>query len=304
MKRLFFAAMCAAIVSLGLVSCAKEDPAEGVNVDSALPCRATISGTAYVNINQGGNTLVEFAKAGTVLTLTATNASLLGDNNLPGNHVATTTVGTDGTFSAAFPARTDGTAVTVTITAGEFLLKDIYSGANNYSDATFAATPVEVAVIRDATYVKDLQFNSTVLSGSQKQAGWEKGTYVFKNIRYRSDNTDYTVMSTPSEFEVKITVGKNNFIPARQSDLILTGKVTNGTLTIELDAPTVAVHTYGLPFTVTGATILDVKGAGNITNKYIFSFNDSGSIFGGANARIEENQDILMTRGTQITFNE
>lgn len=304
MKKVFNYLLLASVfvIFIAFSSCAKEDPAEAVDINAVFSHKAKISGTAYVNINQGGSELVKFVPAGTNLVLTATNASLLG-NSAAGNYVVSTTVGENGHYEAVFPTRTDGTTITVTINVSEFTLDNIFSDPTTYATNRFSASPVTVDILRDSEYVRDLKFNATPLVDSQQEDGWEMGTYVYSDIQYANDDNDPSKRTNPENFKVKITISKNNFVPALQSDLILNGEVISGKLTINTKAPTVDVNSSGLPFTVEGSTILEVKNTDNKYDKYIFTFNQSGAIYGGEKAKIEKTK-TQMVRGTKISSGE
>ena len=277
------------ILSLVLMSCAKEDPAKGISV-STFTSTATVNGTAYLNINSG-NVHKQFVPAGTQLAFTIA-WSCLGISDATGNFVATTTVDANGKYTIQLPARSDGTAVTVTIT-GNPLVEDVVNGLRTEKQL-FTLSETTVSIIKDFTYEKNLSYKKDGANLSESEA-WVEGTYTL-NVRYMaSTSTDETPI--PNQTVVKVTIAKNQFVPARENDMVFTETVKDGgTITIKMPAPTVQMRVSGLVISLESAVILDYT-VGTNTNKHIFTMSQTGKIIGGTTVN---GGKVVYTRGSQI----
>ncbi|MCL2072615.1 MAG: hypothetical protein FWH18_01740 [Marinilabiliaceae bacterium] len=274
MRNLFCVALLATMI-LGIFSCAKDDPAEGINIEETFASRATVEGTVYLNINESPTNFIEFVPEGTILSFTIPNIAF-GIANATGNYVAYATVGNNGRYSVELPTRNDGGDINVTINGNPFTL-DVTNGSRIETKLFELPLPLNTqSIISGFTYQKNLTYTQ---SGDNLMVTetWEKGNF---RARFVYNNPAETPI--PSGTTVKITIKADQFVPKRVNDYVSTATIgSDGVLTFSLDAPTPQMRPGGLDVTLQSAVILNVTN-GDQTIKYLFNLNKTYQIYGGA----------------------
>lgn len=293
--------LMATVLTTSFNSCANEDPAEGLSIESAFTSKATITGYVHLNTNQTSDNVIKFVPPGTQLSFTVKN-SAYGISS-PGNYIATTTVGADGKYSIQVPATNDGTPIIVEINGNPVTVDEVASGSTKEKHLYELSTVSRSGVIKGFTYQTDLQYTLSSLTASEQ---WQTGTYKIK-LQYPDDNFSTHKSDIISGTPVMLTVDKNDFIPPRQNDLVFEAKVgADGVLTIAMLAPTIAMNQKGLSVYLSSAVVLNCttgedSNGGDIKNKFIYTLNDAVTIYGGVDIDAGTASYI---RGTQITNNQ
>ena len=293
MRNLFLFAGFALFFTVCLTSCGNEDPAEGVDVSKAFPTTATVEGFVYLNVNANTSPtdFRQFVPEGTLLSFTIAYGEL-GIEDASGNYVVTAEVGSDGRYSVEVPTKNDGTAVWVTINGNPFVL-DVKNGYRTET-RLFTVAQNSQSVIKGFSYHKDLTYTGEILSETE---AWVPGTFKARLI-YRNDlqNSSQTA-PIPSGTEVTVTINRNQFVPARENDLVVIGQVgSDGNFSITLPAPTVQMRSSGLTTHLRSDVILLVRDGDN-SRRFRFSLSTTKSIFGGV--EIDEG-NIELSRHEQI----
>lgn len=247
MKKILVAAAAAATL---LFSCGKEDPATGISVEQAFQSKATIEGVAHVNANTTGTTVENFAPAGTILIVTVDNREYGNSSTLnnDGKYVTTAIVGENGAFSVSVPAREDGAAVEVKINADPILVNVKLD--NKEELQIFTVTEQTISVQKGLTYQKRIDY--TIDANLIESADWKTGSYQVA-LKY---NNGKELVAVPAGTEVKITIDKDEFFPARTNNLTFISVVkAGGLLELNLAAPTLLES--GLPFSMESVFVAD-----------------------------------------------
>jgi len=268
MKKILVAAAAAATV---LFSCGKEDPAKGIVVSEAFEDSATIKGVAYAGIVDG-----EFVPAGTELIFTVDNSEYGNSGTLAeGKYVTTATVGEDGTYLVAIPARADGKDVSVKINASSVILTVNKEGRTE--NIVFTLAEQTQAVCKGLTYTKKLNFAmGAPITTTDK---WVEGTY---NVTLKYNNGKELV-AVPAGTKVQVTIPGSSFVPAKPNAEVFDAVVGgNGLLTIKIPAKSLTEE--GTPVNLKSSFVADkftIKNGTETKVKTIFSLDEEGTVYGG-----------------------
>lgn len=302
MKKIFLAVVASAALLFSFNSCAPEDPATAVDVDSVFP-KTTLKGVAYLNENTAtsdvNGSVATFAPQGTVLSFSISNTAL-GIIGATGNYVKTAAIGANGEYQVELPARADGAPVIVTISSQTLAVNvteiDATAGSVNYVRLFELNPAVTVNITKGLVAQKRVDF--AVKEELTETADWKNAKYT-TTLKYNDGKTDINV---PEGTQVVITINKSKFKPARLNDLTYVATVgANGLLTVDLPAPILAlVSGNGLDFTMTSSFIanyIDITAGNELTMPYTFNLNDGGRFYGGA----ENNAaPIFYAKGTKV----
>ncbi|MDR1372247.1 MAG: hypothetical protein LBJ17_03855 [Dysgonamonadaceae bacterium] len=300
-KKIYLATAVVAAVCV-FNGCMGEDPATGISVEETFTQKATVEGYVYLNTNKSSTEAVKFAPAGTLLSFTIAYQDL-GVWESDGKYVKTASVDANGHYSVELPTRADGASVTTTID-GEQILLTVTTDDGKSREQVFRISPETQDISSNFTYLKKLDYTEGAVI--QESQAWQEGIYTVK-LEYSDGKRK---LSVPRDTEVKVTVDKNRFIPARTNDLVFVKKVgANGLLEIKLPAPTLITNDGGLAFTwksvfvaegFTKSIIEDGKIV-EIYDEYIFTAVPPNYpvIYGGNTV---DGGAVNAVRGTQLTF--
>jgi hypothetical protein len=128
-----------------------------------------------------------------------------------------------------------------------------------------------------------------------EEANWQEGTYRV-GLTYHNGKADVNV---PQGTGVRVTINRNQFVPARTNDLIFMGTVGTGGV-LEIRIPAKSLLEGGLPFSMESSFIADfieVTAGVETASKYVFSMNTTGVIYGG---ETNNANPVRYTRGARV----
>lgn len=269
MKRSLFILMSMVFV---LASCSKYEVSDTVTAD--MLGKATISGVAYVDVDKT-NSGMEFVPSGTTLLFFTNYSNLL--TGATGVYSLTTTVGANGAYSIAFPAKESGTTITIT---GAQLVLDVKE--NSATKSQIFKMDNAVTVRPNMSFVKDLIYSKD--ADRLSIADWQDATLEF-SLKYINSSATLTPVDVPSGTPIRLTYKNIN----NENVFVETTVKADGKVTFTIKAP--SVIDGGKSVTVSTTALLSYT-VGTTTTKRTFSYSSTITVYGGVTITLPANQQM------------